>query len=246
MNTPSLGEPQTLTPSIFVLTLNWKLAEWQQLLQSGRQHSYGYEKEWQYPSSTSINSFSTPDPLDPMDPQVSWRIKARLSADEINTIERAHAQEIREPAKYWEEKYRLQRLNIDLLRTHLPRCASMSPVSTTRTPPSEGCLSPAFEAPTTPSQSGNHQTQTIPSAGKISRRKNQARKRTPFKQHFEKMPSETAKPPNILSQIPQTQKRQAPVIRRFASCKHERTKRAREQLDFENVPAAKRSRTCLA
>lgn len=63
----------------------------------------------------------------------------QLSADEINSIKKDHAHEMGAPASYWEDKFRLQRLNIELLRKHLPLCGSISPSSSVHSPCSEVC-----------------------------------------------------------------------------------------------------------
>ncbi len=86
MNTPSTDEPETSIPTVFVLTVYWKLAEWQQLLQSEENYSYGDEKGWEHPNTIPTNSCMIPDTLDPMDPVNSWRIKVLLSVNQIDSI----------------------------------------------------------------------------------------------------------------------------------------------------------------
>lgn len=134
MNTPTVGTPLSYSPSTLGLILNGKLAEWQRLLQSGAQLQYSYEKTWAIPDTPPTDSFVTPDPLNPMDAVSCWRNKVYLSSEEIRCVEAAYAEEMNDPAKYWEDKYRLQRLNLRLLRQHLPQCLSVSPSSSTQTP----------------------------------------------------------------------------------------------------------------
>lgn len=42
-----------------------------------------------------------------MDPELSWRNKVQLFTEEIKSIKRDYTHEIKAPAKYWEDKFRL-------------------------------------------------------------------------------------------------------------------------------------------
>lgn len=81
---------------------------------------------------------STIDPFDPGVPEVRWMNKARLCADEVGLAEKTQLQSIRDPARYWKDKYRLEQQIMDLLQRHLPP-AERFPVSplVSPSPPSD-------------------------------------------------------------------------------------------------------------